>query len=108
MHRNFYVDDVLTSLPSKEEAIDLLPRTKDALMTLGKIRLHKFVSNDVEVMKNLHSEDLAKDLKEINLYSESLPVQRSLGLYWDLETDSFIFHVSLRIHLLHVEAYYQQ
>lgn len=43
-------------------------------MTLGKIRLHKFVSNDGEVMKNLPSEDLAKDLKEINLNSESLPV----------------------------------
>lgn len=65
-------------------------------MTLGKIRLHKFVSNDGEVMKNLPSEDLAKDLKEINLNSESLPVQRSLGLYWDLETDSFIFRVSLK------------
>lgn len=47
-------------------------------------------------MKNLPSEDLAKDLKEINLNSESLPVQRSLGLYWDLETDSFIFRVSLK------------
>lgn len=65
-------------------------------MTLGKIRLHKFVSNDGEVMKNLPSEDLAKDLKEINLNSESLPVQRTLGLYWDLETDSYIFRVSLK------------
>lgn len=83
-------------MPTKEEAIDLLTRTKDALMTQGKIRLHKFVSNDGEVMKNLPSEDLAKDLKEINLNSESLPVQRSLGLYWDLETDSFIVRVSLK------------
>lgn len=63
VQRNFYVDDALTYLPTKEEAIDLLIRTKDALMTLGKIRLHKFVSNDGEVMKNLPSEDLAKDLK---------------------------------------------
>lgn len=47
-------------------------------------------------MKNLPSEDLAKDLKENNLNSESLPVQRSLGLYLDLETDSFIFCVSLK------------
>lgn len=47
-------------------------------------------------MKNLSSEDLAKNLKEINLNSERLPVQRSLGLYWDLETDSFIFRVSLK------------
>lgn len=96
VHRNFYVDDALTALPTKEEAIDLLTRTKDALMTLGKIRLHKFGSNDGEVMKNIPSEDLAKDLKEINLNSESLPVQRNLGLYWDLETDSFIFRVSLK------------
>lgn len=40
-------------------------------MTLGKIRLHKFVSNDGEVMKNIPSEDLAKGWKEISLNLES-------------------------------------
>lgn len=69
VQRNFNVDDALTSLPTKEEAIDLLARTKAARMTLGKIRLHKFALNDGEVMKNLPSEDLANDLKEINPYS---------------------------------------
>lgn len=35
VQRNFYVDDALTSLPTKEEAIDLLARTK-ARMTLAR------------------------------------------------------------------------
>lgn len=63
VQRNFYVDDALTFMPTKEESIALLSRTTDAFMTLGQIRLHKFASNDGEYMKNLPSEDLAKEFK---------------------------------------------
>ncbi|XP_048747853.2 uncharacterized protein LOC125660050 [Ostrea edulis] len=96
VQRNFYVDDALTSVSSAEEAIDLLTRTKDALMTLGKIRLHKFASNSGEVMANLPLQDLSKELKNVDLDSDDLPLQRSLGLNWDLDSDSFTFRVSLK------------
>ncbi|XP_056002772.1 uncharacterized protein LOC125674273 [Ostrea edulis] len=63
VQRNFYVDDALTSVSSAEEDIDLLTRTKDALMTLGKIRLHRFASNSGEVMANLPLQDLSRERK---------------------------------------------
>jgi hypothetical protein len=41
LHRNFYVDDALSSLPTADEAIVLLNRTKAGLQEYGNLRLHK-------------------------------------------------------------------
>ena len=46
VERNFYVDDGLVSLPTTQEATDLIRRTKEALMIHGNLRLHKIASND--------------------------------------------------------------
>jgi hypothetical protein len=48
---DFYVDDGLTSLTDKEQEIKLVKRTQKSLMDNGHIRLHKIVSNNVDVMK---------------------------------------------------------
>jgi hypothetical protein len=45
------VDDGLTSLTDKEQAIKLVKKTQKYLMDNGHIRLHKIVSNNVDVMK---------------------------------------------------------
>jgi hypothetical protein len=94
VERNFYVDDGLVSLPSCEQAIDLMKRTQHALSTEGNLRLHKISSNSPDVMKAFTSEDLAKDLKDLDLGVDALPLQRSLGLAWDLKSDTFTFQVS--------------
>ncbi|CAG2190975.1 unnamed protein product [Mytilus edulis] len=86
--RNFYVDDALTSVGSNSEAIDLLNRTKEALKTFGNLRLHKFSSNSKEVRTKLDPEDLAENLENLNFETDNLPLQRSLGLYWNLESDT--------------------
>lgn len=39
-------------------------------------------------------EDRAKDLKDLDLGVDPVPLQRSLGLSWNLETDSFTYLVS--------------
>lgn len=39
-------------------------------------------------------EDLAKDLKDLDFGADPLPLQRSLGMIWNLESDSFGFQVS--------------
>ena len=49
VHRNFYVDDGLSSCSTDKEAIDLLTNTK-AMLATANIRLHKVVSNSVTVM----------------------------------------------------------
>ena len=90
VHRNFYVDDGLTSCPSVSEAEDLIKRTQVSLAVTG-LRIHKITSNTPEVMTKFPKEDLAADLNRINFEQESLPTQRSLGLEWDLNQDRFMF-----------------
>lgn len=95
VHHNFYVDDALSSHSSDDEAIDLLHRTQTALQECGNLRLHKISSNSSTVLAAFENHDLAKDLKNIELGKEGLPVQRSLGTCWNLQQDEFIFQVAL-------------
>ncbi|PWA27943.1 hypothetical protein CCH79_00020810, partial [Gambusia affinis] len=93
VERQFYVDDGLISVTTPDEAVDLLKRTRQMLAE-SNIRLHKVASNSNQVMEALPKEDRASDLKELELGADPLPLQRSLGLSWNLETDSFTFQVS--------------
>ena len=88
---DFYVDDGISSLPSVEDAINLLRRTKEALMVNGSLRLHKIASNREEVLKAFPEAELSKSLKGLNFQNDDLPLQHSLGLSWDLRSDCFTF-----------------
>ncbi|XP_068229507.1 uncharacterized protein [Palaemon carinicauda] len=78
--RNFYVDDGLTSCTTKEEAINLIKDTQKALAMYGNLRLHKIASNSEEVKKAFPANDLASNLKDLDLEADSKPLQGSLGL----------------------------
>ena len=93
VERQFYVDDGLSSAASPQLAVDLLMRTRQMLAD-SNLRLHKVASNSEQVMEALPEEDRSKDLKHLELGVDPLPLQRSLGLSWNLETDSFTFLVS--------------
>ncbi|XP_056000356.1 uncharacterized protein LOC130048119 [Ostrea edulis] len=95
VRRNFYVDDGLVSLHTAEEATSLLKRTQSALKAGGNLRLHKIASNDKNVMDAFSIEDRAKDLKDLDLSVDDLPMQRSLGLNWELQSDSFTYRLSM-------------
>ncbi|KAM4772410.1 uncharacterized protein WCC33_004117 [Rhinophrynus dorsalis] len=47
VERDFYVDDGLKSVPTEEEAIDLLKRTQRMLAT-ANLKLHKIASNNAD------------------------------------------------------------
>ncbi|XP_021372002.1 uncharacterized protein LOC110462387 [Mizuhopecten yessoensis] len=94
VNNNFYVDDGLLSCADEEEAIQVVHKAKQALHDGGNLRLHKFTSNSRKVLDSFDPNDLAKDLKDLDLGVESLPIQRSLGLLWDTEKDDFTFKVS--------------
>jgi hypothetical protein len=61
---------------SRRRIFPLIPIGEDN----GHIRLHKIVSNNVDVMKAFSTDELGKDLKTLDLYSDILPTQQSLGL----------------------------
>ncbi|XP_062614568.1 uncharacterized protein LOC134276324 [Saccostrea cucullata] len=92
---NFYVDDGLISLPTADKAIDLLERTQAAPKAGGNLRLHKVASNDKHVMDAFPPEDRAKDFSDIDLSVDELPTLRSLGLNWELKSDSFTYRLSV-------------
>ena len=61
VHRNFYVDDGLASWPTTKEAIDLVTTTQ-AMLATANLKLHKVVSNSVEVMEAFPAEDRGKEV----------------------------------------------
>ena len=88
--KNFYVDDCLFSVPTTEQAV----RTSLQLMQLlqrGNFRLTKFVSNDKDVLAAIPAEE--RTVKDLDL--DKLPIERTLGLQWDTETDCLAVKVSL-------------
>lgn len=93
VQRDFYVNDGLKSFPSVTEAIDLLKATQD-MLAISNLRLHKITSNSTAVMQAFPSIDYVKDLKDLDLEIDSSPVQRSLGLSWNLQKDAFTFCVA--------------
>ncbi|XP_069830268.1 uncharacterized protein [Dendropsophus ebraccatus] len=93
VERDFYVDDGLKSLPTDEEAIDLLQRTQ-GMLSEANLRLHKIASNSVAVMKAFQPDDHATGFKDLSLGMDMPPEQRSLGLRWDLSKDTFGFQVN--------------
>ena len=92
--RNFYVDDGFVSRSTATETIKLVRDTQTVLATVN-LRLHKVVSNSVAVMEAFPTEDLAKDIRSLDLRHEELPAQRSLGVFWDLHRDVFTYRVLL-------------
>lgn len=93
--RDFYVDDGLKSLPSVQEAIDLIDKSKLMCSRAG-LRLHKFASNAKEVLEHLDPGDRAKELRELDLNHDTLPIERALGVLWCIESDEFRFRIVLR------------
>ena len=94
VNHNFYVDDGLKSFPDDDSAINMLQRTKEALLEGGNLRLHKIASNSMAVLANFAPDDLAKGLQNIDLSSSSAPLQSSLGLIWNISSDTFTYKVS--------------
>ena len=66
VQRNFYFDDGLVSKPTAEEVVAPVRNTQAALAS-ATFRLHKVVSNSVVVMEAFRTEDLAKDIRSLDL-----------------------------------------
>ncbi|XP_062611017.1 uncharacterized protein LOC134272834, partial [Saccostrea cucullata] len=93
--KNFYVDDGLLSTQTVQEAADLIKRTQKDLAENGNLKLHKITSNSLELMNHFPNQDLSKEIQDLNFTEEYLPFHQSLGLKWNLQTDSFMFNIPL-------------
>ena len=94
VRRDFYVDNGMKSVPSTAEALQLIEQGK-SLCKRGGFVLHDILSNDKEVLKSVSTEEMVDSVKSIDLNQDCLPIERTLGVEWCAESDSFQFRVNL-------------
>ncbi|KAL9976464.1 hypothetical protein ACROYT_G013771 [Oculina patagonica] len=90
VNRNFYVDDCLKSVPSTDKAVRLSGQLQE-LLSRGGFRLTKWFSNDRNIIATVPVTERAASVNDLDL--EDLPVERTLGVQWDMETDDFKFRI---------------
>ena len=90
LRHNFYVDDLLKSVPTSEDAITLMEQLIE-LCAKGGFNLTKFVSNNRKVWSAIPRTKRADPSLDVNL--DELPVDRALGVRWHIESDTFGFKV---------------
>ena len=89
LDQGFYADDGLTSTPDAASAVSLLKNTV-ALCREGQLTLHKFVSNNQDVLEAMNAVNNHDQVKNI-----PGNVEKTLGIRWNLQSDSFIFNINL-------------
>ncbi|XP_061719560.1 uncharacterized protein LOC133526796 [Cydia pomonella] len=93
IQHDFYVDDFLSGSDSVDSLVEI---SKGVVATLesAKFNLRKWQSNCPDLLKSIleHKEDNSKAL---NLDSTS--PSKTLGLYWQTETDKLLFSIDIKI-----------
>ncbi|XP_067950522.1 uncharacterized protein [Watersipora subatra] len=87
---DFYVDDGITSVKTEQEATDLI---ENAVSICKKVNLclHKFLSNNRNVLETIPNSEVSKNLQGLDIYKDKLPSERTLGLEWCTDSDTFTF-----------------
>ena len=98
--RNFYVDDLLKSTPYVQFAISLIKAITN-ICKAGRFKLDKFICNNIMDLKSLQEDQRRKGVKDAGLSSGELPVERALGVQWNINEDTFGFKLQQRRNLLH-------
>ena len=93
MNNSFYVDGCLKSLAAPGEAISLVGELRKLLANRG-FRLHKWISNDLSVIRSIPESEYAPSIKLIDL-NGPLPHERALGIRWSVDQGAFCFKIAL-------------
>ena len=88
--KDFYVDDFVKSVGTVNEASSLANKVTCLLSKVG-FRLMKWMSNSREELSEISDGERARPTLDLDL--ENLPVERTLGVQWDVEKDAFLFKV---------------
>ena len=88
--KDFYVDDLLKSVKSVVKGGSLADEITRLLNEAG-FRLTKWMSNSRDVLAMIPEGERAKPT--LNLDLDNLPVERTLGVQWDVENDVILFKV---------------
>ena len=89
VRRNFYMDDLFKSVSSLLEACNLQAGLVK-LLSLGGFNLTKWILNNKDFISLVPEKDRAQSVRSIGV-GDMLPTQRALGVFWDVQNDTFIF-----------------
>jgi len=64
------------------------------LLSKGGFRLTKWISNSRKVIDSIPTSERAGSVKDLLL--DQLPIERALGVRWDVESDTFGFKISVK------------
>ena len=90
VENDFYVDDLLKSVPDDNDAIQLASDLMAPLQR-GGLRLTKWINSIMEVLAAIPESERADPM--LNLSIDKLPISRALGLQWNVEEDVFQFKI---------------
>jgi len=90
VQEDFYVDNLLKAIETPGKAISLAHELM-ALLEKGGFRLTKWASNSREVLASIPEDKRARPT--VNLDLDELPIERALGVLWNVEKDVFQFEV---------------
>jgi hypothetical protein len=85
VENSMYVDDVLDSRETTQEAKNLRRELSDMLSGAG-FDLGKWLSNEVEVIEEIPSDNR---LPGVEITDKSLPTLKTLGVLWKSQEDAF-------------------
>ena len=91
----FDVDDCLVSVATEKEAV-MLYKNLVSLCFTGEFSLTKWLSNRPGVLEVIPENHRAKGIEGLDLELDSLPVERVLGVEWNIKSDSFKFKMVLK------------
>ena len=89
---NFYMYDFLKSVYSVQDAKRFVGQMT-SLLSMGGLRLSKWASNSIEVLREIPNDQRAETLKDLNY--EVLPVERALGISWNMDSDAFCVRINV-------------
>ena len=90
VQEDFYIDDLLKAVETPGKAISLAHELM-ALLEKGGFCLTKWASNSREVLASIPEDKRARPT--VNLDLDELPIERALGVLWNVEKDVFQFEV---------------
>ena len=90
---DFYVDDLLTSCKSDEQAVELRADVQE-LLRQGGFHIRKWNSNSAAVIQSVPEADRAAntELAITDRDAGVIPSQKTLGVSWSCQTDCFTFN----------------
>ena len=91
---NFYVDDLLKSLPTTQQAAELVGRVEQ-MCDKGGFKLTKFIARDPEVLAKLPKDKISASSNSVCI-DTPCAIQRALGICWNLQNDTFGFKIELK------------